>query len=163
MAVTQVLPQARDPARSRDSVINKGRQLAPPPLTFPVQSISGLLEQLVDIVPVDKIFEKRLQVIRTAVAVVDVIGVLPDVATEDRGRAVNQRVLAVRRLGYLQLAVLDLQPAPAGAELTDAGSGESVLNFSNPPRSSLIFFSRRPGSLLPPPFNFIQFQKCRWL
>src|SRR6202011_4075780 len=46
-------------------------------------------------------------------------------------------------------------PTPAAAK--------SVLNFSNPPRSSVIFFSRRPGSLLPPPLGFIQFQKCKWL
>src|SRR6185436_2485057 len=46
-------------------------------------------------------------------------------------------------------------PTPAAAK--------SVLNFSSPPRSSVIFFSRRPGSLLPPPFGFIQFQKWRWL
>ena len=46
-------------------------------------------------------------------------------------------------------------PTPAAAK--------SALNLSRPPRSSAIFFSRRPGSLLPPPFGFIQFQKWRWL
>src|SRR6476646_7102361 len=46
-------------------------------------------------------------------------------------------------------------PTPAAAK--------SVLNFSNPPRSSLIFFSSRPGNLLPPPFGFIQLQKWMWL
>src|SRR5579883_1850084 len=46
-------------------------------------------------------------------------------------------------------------PAPAAAK--------SVLNFSKPPRSSLIFFSRRPGNLLPPPLGFIHFQKWMWL
>src|ERR1700709_1050969 len=46
-------------------------------------------------------------------------------------------------------------PTPAAAK--------SVLNFSRPPRSSVIFFSRRPGSLLPPPFGLIQFQKWVWL
>src|SRR5215212_5506636 len=46
-------------------------------------------------------------------------------------------------------------PTPAAAK--------SVLNFSSPPRSSVIFFSSRPGNLVPPPFGFIQFQKCRWL
>src|SRR5580692_8798486 len=111
----------------------KGRQLGAAAPDFPAQSISGLLEQLVDIVPVDEIFEERLQVIRTAVAIVDVIGVLPDVAAEDRGRAVYQRALAVRRLGDFELAVLDLQPAPAGAELADAGGGEIGLELFQAP------------------------------
>src|SRR6476620_2565912 len=60
---------------------------------------------------------------------VDVVGVLPDVAAENRRRAVNQRALAVRGLGDFELAVLDRQPAPAGAELTDAGGSEIGLEL----------------------------------
>src|SRR2546430_11912974 len=89
----------------------------------------SLREQLVDIVPVDQIIAERLQIVGTAVAVIDVVGVLPDVTAEDRGRAVDQRALAVRRLGDFELAVLDRQPAPAGAELADAGSGEIGLEL----------------------------------
>src|SRR5262245_7931149 len=73
--------------------------------------------------------DEGLQVIRTTVAVVDVVGVLPDVAAEDRGRAVHQRVFAVRRLGDLELATLDREPAPAGAELADACGGEIGLEL----------------------------------
>src|SRR3954454_1029288 len=73
--------------------------------------------------------EERLQVIRTAVTIIDVVGVLPDVAAEDRGCAMHQRVLPVRRLGDLELAVLDRQPAPARAELADAGRGEIGFEF----------------------------------
>src|SRR6478735_2389967 len=80
---------------------------------------SNLAEHFVDIVPVDQMIAKRLQIVRAAVAVVDVVGVLPDVAAENRRRAVNQRALAV----------LDRQPAPAGAELTDAGGGEIGLEL----------------------------------
>src|SRR6266702_4900115 len=86
-------------------------------------------EHFVDMVPVHEVFEKRLQIIRTAVAIVDVIGVLPDVAAEDRAGAMHQRVLAIGGLGDLELAALDLQPAPAGAELADAGGGKVGLEF----------------------------------
>src|ERR1700760_1401568 len=79
--------------------------------------------------PVDEMINERLQVIRTAVAIVDVVGMLPDVAAEDRRRAMHQRVLAVRGLGDGELAALDLEPAPAGAELADAGGGEIGLEL----------------------------------
>src|SRR5437867_9467067 len=93
---------------------------------------SHLAEQLVDIVPVDQMIAERLQIVGTAVAVVDVVGVLPDVAAEDRRGAVDQRALAVRGLGDFELAVLDRQPAPAGAELADAGGGEIGLELLEP-------------------------------
>src|SRR5271154_6832626 len=73
--------------------------------------------------------DERLQIIRTAVAIVDVVGVLPDVAAQDRGRAVHQRIFAVGGFRDFELAVLDLDPAPAGAELTDAGGGEIGLEL----------------------------------
>src|ERR1700680_4651448 len=97
-----------------------------PGMTAPA---SDLREQLVDIFPVDQVIAERLQVIRTAVAIVDVVRVLPDVAAEDRGGAMHQRAFAVRGLGDFELATLDLQPAPAGAELADAGGGEIGLEF----------------------------------
>src|SRR6476661_11149405 len=90
---------------------------------------SNLAEHFVDIVPVDEMIDERLQIVRAAVAVIDVVGVLPNVAAENRRRAVNQRALAVRGLGDFELAVLDRQPAPAGAELTDAGGGEIGLEL----------------------------------
>src|ERR1700739_3684917 len=73
--------------------------------------------------------DKRLQIVRAAVAVIDVVGVLPYVATEDRGCAVHQRILSVGGLRDFELAVLDLQPAPAGAELPDTGGGEIGLEL----------------------------------
>src|ERR1700733_13230342 len=76
--------------------------------------------------------DERLQIIRTAVAIVDVVGVLPDVAAEDRRGAMHQWALAVRGLGDFELAVLDLQPAPARSELTDTGGGEIGLELLQP-------------------------------
>src|SRR6186713_1805123 len=80
-----------------------------------------LVEQGLDVFPVHEVLDERLEIVGTAVAIVDVVGVLPDVDAEDRGGTVHQRILAVRGLGDLELAVLDLEPGPAGAELTDAG------------------------------------------
>src|SRR3982751_5737166 len=97
--------------------------------TNPDDGTSDLAEQLVDIVPVDQVIAERLQIVGTAVAIVDVVGVLPDVAAEDRRRAMDQRAFAVRGLGDFELAVLDRQPAPAGAELADAGGGEIGLEL----------------------------------
>src|ERR1700752_1099573 len=85
---------------------------------------SGLGEQLIDIVPVHEILDERLEIIGSAVAIIDVVGVLPDIEAEDRGCTMHQRALPIRRLGYLELAALDRAPAPARAELADAGGDE---------------------------------------
>src|SRR4029077_20706311 len=65
------------------------------------------------------------------VAIVDVVGMLPYVAAEDRGAAVHQWILAVRRFRDGELAVLDREPAPAGAELGDAGLDEIFLELGD--------------------------------
>src|SRR6266852_2942074 len=75
------------------------------------------LVHLGHVVPVHQVVEESLEVVGPPVAVVDVVRMLPDVAAEDRLGAMHQRVLAVRRLGDDDLAVLDGEPAPAGAEL----------------------------------------------
>ncbi len=80
--------------------------------------------QLEDVIPVDEIVDEGFQVFRTRVAIVDVIGMLPHIDAEDRGCAVDERVLAVRGLGDFQLAVLHGKPGPARAELTCACSNE---------------------------------------
>src|ERR1700681_5087963 len=101
-----------------------GSSMLPPSIHWLSPKASGLREQLVDIFPVDEIIDERLQIIRAAVAIIDVVGMLPDVDAEDRGRAMHQRVFAVRRLGDFELAVLHRQPSPARAELADTGGGE---------------------------------------
>src|SRR4051812_30413560 len=102
------------------------RRFAPPRN----DEVSGsLAEHLVNVFPVDQAIAERLQIVGTAVAIIDVVGVLPDVAAENRRCAVDQRALAVRGLGDFELAVLDRHPAPAGAELADAGGGEIGLEL----------------------------------
>src|SRR5258706_8009637 len=93
---------------------------------------SGFREQLVDILPVHQVIDPRLQIIRPAIAIIDVVGVLPDVDAEDRGGAMNQRVLSVGRLGNLELAILYRQPRPPRTELADTGGGEIGLEFLEP-------------------------------
>ena len=73
--------------------------------------------------------EKGFEIIGPAVAIVDVVGVLPHIAAQDRRAAMHQRIFAVRRLGDDELAVLHRDPAPAGAELGDAGLGEIFLHL----------------------------------
>src|ERR1700681_3341385 len=76
--------------------------------------------------------DKRLQIIRAAVAIIDVIGMLPDIDAEDRRRAMHQRIFAVGGLGNFELAVLHRQPGPARTELANAGGGEIGLEFLKP-------------------------------
>ena len=73
--------------------------------------------------------DEGLQVVGAPVAIVDVVGVLPHVAAEDRLAAMDQRALAVRRLGDDDLAVLHGEPAPARPELGHAGLGEVLLHL----------------------------------
>src|SRR6202008_4323992 len=90
---------------------------------------SGLRKHLVDMFPVDEMIDERLQIIRATIAIIDVVGVLPDVDAEDRRCAMHQRVFAVGRLGDFKLAVLHRQPSPARAELAHACGGEIGFEF----------------------------------
>src|SRR5688500_8589090 len=84
-------------------------------------------ETLRDELPIDEIVDEGLQVVRPTVLVVEIVGVLPHVDAEQGLLAMDQRVLAVRRLGDLELpAVLD-EPGPARPELRGTGLGEGVL------------------------------------
>src|SRR5271166_5478188 len=93
--------------------------------------------------------DPRSEVVWSAVAVVDVIGMLPHVDAEDRLAAMDERVLAVRRLGDLDLAVLEAEPAPAGAELRNAGLDEVFLGLVDRPErvlQRLLELARHLGS-----------------
>src|ERR1700691_1628294 len=79
----------------------------------PAVGLAGGSPHLGYILPVDKVIDKRLEVVRAPVAVVDIIRVFPDIASEDGLRAVNERVLAVGGLHDSNPAVLDHKPAPA--------------------------------------------------
>ena len=81
------------------------------------------------VLPVHQLLEEVGEVGRALVAEVDVVGMLPDVAAEERGLAEAERVHPVLGLRHLQRpAVLD-QPRPARAELAGAGGGELLLEL----------------------------------
>src|SRR5690606_34027627 len=92
-------------------------------------SSARLAEELVGVVPVHEVVDPGLKIIGPAVAVIDVVRMFPDIAAEDWRRPVYERILAVRRLHHLELAVLHGQPAPARPELADPGLDESLLEL----------------------------------
>src|SRR6185312_95599 len=91
----------------------------------------GRLELLRREFVVRDLIDPVLEVVRTAVAEVQIIAVLPDIDAEKRlALASRERVGAVRRLRDLQLAVgSEHEPGPAGTELTAARGLEGVLEL----------------------------------
>src|SRR5437016_5275751 len=89
------------------------------------------LESFFDRLPVHDV-PPRLDVVRPAVLIVQIIGVLPDVEPEQNGLrrlAVHQRIVLVRRAGDREFAALVEQPRPAGTEAPDARRGELFLEL----------------------------------
>src|SRR5262249_35083420 len=77
-------------------------------------------QPLVDLRPVHHV-PPRVDVVRAAVLVLQVVGVLPDVDPEDRLLAVHHRVVLVRRALDRDLAAVVHDPRPAAAEPPDGG------------------------------------------
>ena len=78
-------------------------------------------------VPVDD-FPEGCDVLGTAVSVIDVVGVLPDVNGEERLEALNDGVAGVGLLGDDELAVgVSGKPGPAGAKEPGRLGGELLL------------------------------------
>src|SRR6478752_350794 len=82
-----------------------------------------------DIVPIDQVLNEGLQIVRPAIAIIDVIGVLPDIDAEDRSGAMDEWAFAIGRLHHGHLAVLDRKPGPARSELRHAGLDEIFLHL----------------------------------
>src|ERR1700686_702579 len=75
---------------------------------------------MVDFFPVHHV-PPRGEILRPAIVVLQVIGVLPYVVAEDRIKALGERIILVRRADDLYLAArLASEPCPAAAELFDA-------------------------------------------
>src|SRR5581483_6908672 len=90
---------------------------------------TGRLAVAVHEVPVDDVPE-RLDVVHARVAVVDVIGVLPHVAREQRRLARAQRIVGVGAVDDLERAVgAAREPRPSGAEQAHRGLGELVAEL----------------------------------
>src|ERR1700730_17615170 len=72
-------------------------------------------------------------VVGAAVLVVQVVGVLPNIAAQDRRVAVHQRaVLVLRRNPFKFSALVFDQPRPAAAETADTGGGEFFFELIEP-------------------------------
>src|SRR5436190_18609605 len=80
-------------------------------------------------IPIDEVIEKGLDEIGPAVLEVEVVGVLPHIAGQERGLAFGQRVDRIRRPGNRELAAVGDEPGPAAAELADRGRLEIILEF----------------------------------
>src|ERR1035437_791082 len=90
-------------------------------------STESLLVALAHEIPVDHL-EEGSHVIRAAVLVFEVVGVLPDINPEQRLLVLaGRRVLVGRRLDAQLLVGIEDQPSPATAELTQCGFGEFVF------------------------------------
>src|SRR5689334_5219791 len=72
----------------------------------------------------------RLEVIRAAVLVLEIVGMLPHVVAEDRGRlAVHERIVLIRRARDRELTTLVDEPHPPRAEPCGAGRVELLLEL----------------------------------
>src|SRR5579863_3803150 len=83
----------------------------------------------VDFVPVDYV-PPGGEILRAAVVVFEVVGVLPDVVPEDREMALRDRTVLIGRAHDVHLtAAFAGEPDPSGAELFDAGVVELGLEI----------------------------------
>lgn len=114
-------------------------------------------EVLSDELPVDQVPE-RFHVFRARVAVVDVIGVFPHVAGQQRLLVAGAGASSVAGAGQGQAAVgFFHQPSPTGTKGADGALGEFFLERSERTELSVNGIGQAPvGS--PPPLGDRQFQ-----
>ena len=88
--------------------------------------IPGLAEAAGHLIPVDDVEEGR-DVIGTPILVVEVIGVLPDIDTQDRDPTLHQWRILVRRTFDNELSVVQRQPCPSAAKTRRRGIREGLF------------------------------------
>lgn len=88
-----------------------------------------LAEALGDGVPVDEL-PVCLEVVRAAVAVIDVVRMFPDIGGQQRDVGGRQRRCRGGRIDDVEATVRFLdEPSPAGTEIAGRGSVERLLEF----------------------------------
>ena len=92
------------------------------------------------------------------VAIIDVIGVFPNVDGQERFLAVFQRSVGIAEAEDFQLAFwIGGQPGPAGAEEFHGGFGHGFFEVIDTAEVALMAAARSPAGL-PPPLGFMQSQ-----
>lgn len=76
--------------------------------------------------PIDEIGRERIDVLRSEIAIVDIVGVLPHVAGQQRSVALGQQRVGIPGLGHGKLIAIEHRPGPAAAELCDTGRPREV-------------------------------------
>ena len=90
------------------------------------RKLAGAVEIPAGDIPVDHVPE-CFQIGRALVLVLQIVGMLPDIDTDDRGLAIAQRAVLVRGAQHFQLATaVDDEPRPTG---TEAGGASRVNLF----------------------------------
>src|SRR5208282_1396031 len=97
-------------------------------------------------IPIDELVEPCVDVIRTAVLVIQIIGVFPHVAGQQTGDPARHRRVGVRGLHDLELlvGVLD-EPGPTAAELGHRGGGEFLAELRVVTKGVLDMVGDRAG------------------
>src|SRR5229473_8399281 len=120
-SLTLSLPAARNRAKERGARPRPSRPKAARSATF--------RQVLRDEFPVHEVIEEGLDEVRPAVLVVEVVGMLPHIAGEERGVALSHRVDRVGRLHHLERAAIEHEPSPAAAELAGRRLLELLLEL----------------------------------
>ena len=105
------------------------------------------LVTLVDFFPVHHI-PPGLQILGTAVVVLEIVGVLPDVVAENGMESLRYRAVLVRRGENLHFALgVASQPDPSAAKLARAGGVEFFLKSLEVAESLLDYVGDRAGGI----------------
>ena len=107
-------------------------------------------EALFDLRPVDHV-PPGSDVIRPTILVLEIVGMLPHVAAENRGLAAHERGVLVGRALDGDGAAISGQPGPPAAETAGAGLGELFLELREAAERRADRIGQGPdGSLAPP-------------
>jgi hypothetical protein len=105
--------------------------------------------------------QECLNEILTAVLVIKIICMLPDIARKKRDLPVRDWRICVGCLDYLQSISLLYQPGPSAPELGHCRIAERRFEGTKLPNEAVINFASLPVGA-PSPLGFILFQKNVW-